>query len=93
MDSSCCLNCPVAAFYLITGKKQKGVKQERIARPMKPFATASLKHQTEKDLEDNFCVRILLNYKAIQLSNIKCVQYIYRHKREREYVRIDIAIA
>lgn len=63
MDSSCCLKCPVAAFYLIM-KKQKCKKRRRIACwcPIKPSATTCLKQQIEKDFEENtiFVVKLSL---------------------------------
>lgn len=43
MNSSCCLNCPVAAFYLIIKKCETIITA--CLRPMNHFGTASLKHQ------------------------------------------------
>lgn len=47
---------------------------------MKHFASAFLKHHTEKDFdeEEHFCAQIIFNYTAKQLSNIKCTQDTYR---------------
>lgn len=85
MVSSCCLKCPVAAFYFIYLLTKKSVKQEIKAHwsLMKYLATVYLKQHIEKDFkeEERFSAEIIFNYTTRQPSNIKCAQDIYKQKQ------------